>query len=165
MINELLNTMANHNNFMEENRDELKNISQFNECEYVFIDDLNNEKVRENIFENKTLLSFDEDELIMLESEDFKADNNNHTKLNYSQQADLAIITKEHNINLVEDIVDEDTIVTKYLGNDVMYMEDSRNELSLIVTECEKLILEGKGVNTKLTYYDRGSLKKYNIYK
>jgi hypothetical protein len=54
----------------------------------------------------------------------------------------------------IENIIDEDTIIYKNLGNDVIYIEDYRNNYFILITANEKIVIRGNGTGTSIKQYE-----------
>lgn len=79
---------------------------------------------------------------------------NNMTKLQYNQRVDLVILNNYNKTPNMESLIDKDTIITKNLGDNVFYIEDLRNDLYIIITETERLVIEGRGAKTQIKYHE-----------
>ena len=80
------------------------------------------------------------------------------TELNFRQIVDLVILLDSENIpEGMDGIIDKDTIVSKSLGNDVIYIEDFRKNQYMIVTKHEKIVFEGRGIDTHITFYEENT--------
>ncbi|RAP48077.1 MAG: hypothetical protein BZ135_01070 [Methanosphaera sp. rholeuAM6] len=79
---------------------------------------------------------------------------NNMTKLQYKQRVDLVILNNFNKTPNMDSLIDKDTIITKNLGDNIFYIEDLRNDLYIIITEKERLVIEGRGAKTQLKYHE-----------
>ena len=133
----------------------LENLPGINECEYIYLDNINFPK--NTVFlKNKIILTHNDIQNFSM----FEYDNIVHnkikdiTELNFRQIVDLVILTDSEKIPKdIDEIIDKDTIVSKSLGNDVIYIEDMRKNQYMIITKHEKIVIEGRGIETHLTYY------------
>ncbi len=142
----------------------LQSVPDINECEYIFIDILNFSKSIP-FLENKIIITQNNlNDFLMLEYESEETNSYNEmTKTNFNMIVDLVILLDSENIpKKINELVDEDTIISKNLGNDVTYVEDLRNNQQMICTKYEKIVLEGNGVNTHIKYYEEIPLKANN---
>ena len=139
----------------------LENVPEIGECEYIFIDILN---LPSNIafLENKIIITQNDlQDFLMFEYD--KIQNNKiqeMTKINFKQVVDLVILLDSDNVSRqVEQIIDQDTIISKCLGNNIIYIEDSRNSTYMIVTQHEKITLKQRGANTHIEFYKNRNTK------
>lgn len=133
-------------------------MSEIKECEYIYIDDLNNEILDTQLPENKIFITQNSlNEYLMFETKDIQPNGhiNNMTKINYKQKVDLIIINNDTPKHNIENIIDQDTIITKKLNPNIIYMEDCRKERCVIITEHEKLIIDGRGTDTKIQVHEK----------
>ena len=89
------------------------------------------------------------------------------TELNFKQIADLMILSDSENIpKNLEEIMDKDTIISKNLGNNILYIEDIRKNIYIIITKNEKIVIEGRGLETNIKFYENVKiyLPLYHIY-
>lgn len=135
----------------------LENIPGINECEYIFFDSLNFPK-NTSFLKNKIIIIQNNiQDFFMFEYDNIEKDNKirDITELNFRQVVDLVVLLDSGNIpKHMEDIIDQDTIVSKSLGNNIIYIEDLRKNQYIIITKHEKIVLEGKGINTHIKYYE-----------
>lgn len=136
----------------------LEKIPEIDACEYVFIDDLRIPNIRTPFLQNKILITQNSlKDFLMFDSSDIMANGkiNNMTRLNYQQRVDLVILNNfENNYSELERLIDNDTIIMKNLGQNVLYMEDFRNNMYMIITRNERIIIEGKGATTQMKYIE-----------
>lgn len=133
----------------------LEKVPEIGECEYIFIDNLN---FPNNIsfLENKIIITQNDlNDFLMFEYD--KMENNKiheMTKINFRQVVDLVILLDSDKLpEDVEQIIDQDTIISKCLGNNIIYIEDTRNSTYMIVTRHEKITLKQRGANTHIEFY------------
>lgn len=95
-------------------------------------------------------------EYLMFETNDIQHNGqiNNMTKLQYKQRVDLVILNNFNKTPNMDSLIDKDTIITKNLGDNIFYIEDLRNDLYIIITEKERLVIEGRGAKTQLKYHE-----------
>ena len=80
------------------------------------------------------------------------------TELNFKQIADLMILSDSKNIpKNLEEIMDKDTILSKNLGNNILYIEDIRKNIYIIITKNEKIVIEGRGLETNIKFYENNT--------
>lgn len=144
------------NNDIEEIIKNLENLPDINECEYIYVDSLNFPK-NTAFLKNKIILTHNNIQNFLM----FEYDNIVHNKimnvseLNFKQIVDLVILVDSENIPKdMNEIIDKDTIVSKSLGNDIIYIEDLRKNQYMIITKHEKIVIEGRGIETHIKYYD-----------
>lgn len=137
--------------------------SEINECEYVYIDEIDIKHVKCPLLENKIVITKKINDYFMLESDKI-TNNPQMTKLNYKHIVDLLILINQENKNLqdIKELMDKDTIIIKNLGNDIIYIEDKRQEIKTIITEYEQIVLTQNGINTKLKYYEKHNQMQNN---
>lgn len=155
----MFNQFQNHNDLIKTNTEELirnlEKIPDINECEYVFIDTINSPYIK-SFLEDKIVITQNKlHDFIMFEYDMMEKNQiNEMTKINFRQVVDLVILMDCDKLpKHVEEIIDEDTIISKYLGNDVLYIEDTRNNRYTIITAHEKIILKQRGANTHIEFY------------
>ncbi len=136
----------------------LEKIPEIEACEYIFIDDLRIPNIHAPFLQNKILITQDSlKDFLMFDSADIMANGqiDNMTRLNYKQRVDLVILNNfEKNHNELERLIDKDTIIMKNLGQNVLYIEDFRNNMYMIITRNERIIIEGKGATTQMKYIE-----------
>lgn len=147
------------NNDIEEIIKNIENLPGINECEYVYLDRLNFPE-NTTFLKNKIILTqntiqnflmFEYDKIVHNKIMDI-------TELNFRQIVDLVILLDSENIpEGMDGIIDKDTIVSKSLGNDVIYIEDFRKNQYMIVTKHEKIVFEGRGIDTHITFYEENT--------
>ena len=67
---------------------------------------------------------------------------------------DLVILNRQVIPEDIEKFIDQDTIITKDLGSNVIYMEDSRNNICIFITEYERFVIKGNGAQTRMLLYE-----------
>lgn len=128
--------------------------SQINDCEYIYIDDINSQYVKHPIFKNKIILTQKTNDFFMFENTALSKDSE-MTKLDYKHIVDLLILNNQSKISQnIESLIDKDTLVIKNLGHNVIYMEDKRKQIKIIITPFEKIVLSNEGIYTELNYYE-----------
>lgn len=135
----------------------IEKIPEINECEYVFIDDLSIKNINTGILENKILITQNNSkDYLMFDINDIEENGkiNNITKLESQLVVDLVILNKQVIPQDMENFIDQDTIITKYLGNNIIFMEDNRNNICIFITEHERFIIKGNGVETQMLFYE-----------
>lgn len=134
----------------------LQNLEDINECEYIYLDTLNFPK-NTSFLKNKIIITQNNLQDFLMFEYDNIADNNgivDITELNFRQMVDLVILLDSENLpKHIEDIIDKDTIVSKNLGSNIIYIEDLRKNQFMIVTKYEKIVIEGRGTQTRVKYY------------
>lgn len=152
--------LQNHNDLRKANIEEIiRNLEKFpavEECEYVFIDIL---RLPNNIsfLKNKIIITQNNlQDFLMFEYNKMEEDKIREvTKINFRQIVDLVILLDSDNVpKEVDEIIDEDTIISKYLGNNTIYIEDVRNNMYMIVTGAEKIVLRQRGAHARIEYYE-----------
>lgn len=155
MFKKFHNTKDLRKRNIEELIKNLKEIPDINEFEYVFIDTINIPDIS-SILENKIVITQNSlNDFIMFEYGMMEEKPvNQMTRINFRQIVDLVILLDCDKVpKNVEEIIDEDTIISKYLGNDVIYIEDARNNMYTIITGHEKIILKQRGAKTYMDLY------------
>lgn len=149
------------NNNIEEIIKNLETVPEINECEYIFIDSLN---VPKNMpfLKNKIIITQNNlQNYLMFEYNCMDKCNNqikDITELNFKQIADLMILSDSKNIpKNLEEIMDKDTILSKNLGNNILYIEDIRKNIYIIITKNEKIVIEGRGLETNIKFYENNT--------
>ena len=136
----------------------LEKIPEIEACEYIFIDDLRIPNIHTPFLQNKILITHDNlKDFLMFDSSDIMTNGqiNNMTKLNYKQRVDLVILNNfKNNPYNLDRLIDKDTIIMKNLGQNVLYIEDFRNNMYMIITRNERIIIEGKGATTQMKYIE-----------
>lgn len=149
------------NNNIEEIIKNLETVPEINECEYIFIDSLNFPK-NAAFLKNKIIITQNNlQNYLMFEYNCMEKYNNqikDITELNFKQIADLMILSDSENIpKNLEEIMDKDTIVSKNLGNNIFYIEDIRKNIYIIITKNEKIVIEGRGLETNIKFYENNT--------
>lgn len=136
----------------------IENLPDIDECEYIYIDDLNIINKDSSFLKNKILITQNSlKEYLMFETSDLLNDGQdyNMTKMKSSHVVDLLILNNFNKTpNNMENLIDQDTIITKNLGNNLIYIEDSRNDLYMIITQKERFVIEGRGTRTHIRLYE-----------
>ncbi len=133
----------------------LEKIPEIEECEYIFIDILN---FPDNIsfLKNKIIITQNNlQDFLMFEYNKIEDNQSNEiTKINYRQIVDLVILLDSDKLpKQLDEIIDKDTIISKYLGNNIIYIEDLRNKMYMIITKHETIVLKQRGVQTHIESY------------
>lgn len=149
------------NNNIEEIIKNLETVPEINECEYIFIDSLNFPK-NAAFLKNKIIITQNNlQNYLMFEYNCMEKYNNqikDITELNFKQIADLMILSDSDNIpKNLEEIMDKDTIISKNLGNNILYIEDIRKNIYIIITKNEKIVIEGRGLETNIKFYENNT--------
>ena len=149
------------NNNIEEIIKNLETVPEINECEYIFIDSLNVPK-NTAFLKNKIIITQNNlQNYLMFEYNCMNKYNNqikDITELNFKQIADLMILSDSENIpKNLEEIMDKDTILSKNLGNNILYIEDIRKNIYIIITKNEKIVIEGRGLETNIKFYENNT--------
>lgn len=135
----------------------LEKLPDIDECEYIYVDDIDIPNFQNKFLRNKILITQNSlKEYLMFETNDIQHNGqiNNMTKLQYKQRVDLVILNNFNKTPNMDSLIDKDTIITKNLGDNIFYIEDLRNDLYIIITEKERLVIEGRGAKTQLKYHE-----------
>jgi hypothetical protein len=147
----------NDNNVFNSLIKHIKTIPEINECEYIFIDNINFNNFRNPFLKNKIFLTQNKlNEFVMFENRDVQENGKitNMTKVD-PVIVDLLILSNFDKLpKHIENIIDEDTIIYKNLGNDVIYIEDYRNNYFILITANEKIVIRGNGTGTSIKQYE-----------
>lgn len=126
--------------------------SEINDCEYIYIDTIDLKNLNNSIFKNKTILTKKFDDYFILENT--ISTKPGLTKLNYKHIVDLLILNNTTIQRDLHEIIDQDTIIIKKLEDNIIYVEDTRKNIKMIITPYEKIIIKNNGINTNLEYYE-----------
>lgn len=133
---------------------DMKINTEINNCEYIYIEDIDLQDVNNPLLKNKIIITRKINDYYMLENTNITT-KPKLTKLNYNHIVDLLILNKQtKNYESLRKIMDEDTILLKNLGQNVLYMEDIKKQIKMILTPYEKIILSNNGINTQMKYYE-----------
>ncbi|MBE6486950.1 MAG: hypothetical protein E7Z85_08940 [Methanosphaera stadtmanae] len=155
-----LSTNNDVNNNIEEIIKNLENLPDISECEYIYLDTLNIPK-NTSFLKNKIIITQNNlQDFLMFEYDNI--DNTNQikdiTELNFRQMVDLVILLDSENIpKNITDIIDKDTIVSKNLGNNIIYIEDLRKNQYTIISKYEKIVIEGRATETHIKFYENNT--------
>lgn len=133
---------------------DIKTDNEINNCEYIYIEDIDLQDVNNPFLKNKIIITRKINDYYMFENTNITT-KPKMTKLNYNHIVDLLILNNQaKNYANLEEIMDEDTILLKNLGNNVLYIEDIKKQIKIILTPYEKIILSKDGINTQMRYYE-----------
>lgn len=130
-------------------------LTEINESEYIYLDKIDFQNIKSPIFQDKIIITKKINQYFMFENTKNTV-NPDMTKLNYTHIVDI-IILNSNNSRITKDmaeLVDIDTLIVKNLGNNIIYLEDKRKNIKIILTEFEKIILKNDGLQTQLENYE-----------
>ena len=131
-------------------------ISEINESEYVYLDKIDLQYINNQLLKNKIVITKKINNYYMFEN-NYLDNTKDMTKLDYKQIVDLIILnnTEKGLTKDIEELIDNDTIIIKNLGNNIIYIEDKKKEEKIIITGCEKIVIKGNGIYSQLHYYEQ----------
>lgn len=140
-------------NFFTTLSENLKIIDDVDTLEYVFLDKITRNNIKNQFLKNKMILTSNEKYGICMLDNQEKDVEKQLTQLNYNQIVDLIIINDlNDSVNEnIKKIIDKHTIIAKVLSNEIIYIEDIDKEVLILVTPHQKYVIKNRGVNPKLT--------------
>lgn len=141
-------------NFFTTLSENLKIIDDVDTLEYVFLDKITRNNIKNQFLKNKMILTSNEKYGICMLDNQEKDVEKQLTQLNYNQIVDLIIINDlNDSVNEnIKKIIDKHTIIAKVLSNEIIYIEDIDKEVLILVTPQQKYVIKNRGVNAKLMY-------------
>ena len=141
-------------NFFTTLSENLKIIDDVDTLEYVFLDKITRNNIKNQFLKNKMILTSNEKYGICMLDNQEKDVEKQLTQLNYNRIVDLIIINDlNDSVNEnIKKIIDKHTIIAKVLSNEIIYIEDIDKEVLILVTPHQKYVIKNRGVNAKLMY-------------